>query len=1052
MSADYSRWPVRTRDFTQVRLQQGRVLTDADWNEQALVAERRERFETMDGLGRAVVPTASANAFAITVSGSDLSIGVGRAYVDGLLVENYGTPGAFDPITAERMPSGPVLYSTQPWLRNPPNLPAAPYAAYLKAWQRERTAVEEPSLIEQALGVDTAARLQTVWQIKTVSTGPAATCDDLDALIAAAEPAAAGRLTNGTAVVPGQPDPCRVVPGGGYTGLENQLYRVEIHRGGVVGGAGGATFKWSRDNATVSARVESIGQARNRLVVDSLGPDDVLSFHDGDWVEILDDDHELGALPGELRQIQIGGGIDKASRTIVLTDALPSAAQAFPVDAQLRTLPDRNTRIRRWDQAGKVLNSGGGTVTDLDAANATGAILVPASNVSVLLEHGIVVRFSTEGQGRFRTGDFWLFAARTADASVEVLAAAPPLGVHAHYAPLAIIGPNPSDCRTIVPPLAEMDTLHYLGGDGQEATPSYLQPAPITLPVPIAVGVSRGSLPVAGRTVRFTIVDFPNAGSLPGAAQGTVEIDTPVNGIISLVWTLGWDGRESQKKQEVVAELLDGVGQPIGLPIRFSARLRTADLVAYDPAACADLAGAGTVQQALDALCGRDPGEGCCLIVRPGDRLPAAIEEAAARGKGHACLCLTPGVYELSEDDSNQVREILGQVLTLTIGGRGAQILLGAPLVIEGLQALDIREVQIANATEQLDVVLDIVGCGSVTLDGIEANLTNGSEDSRVVRMASPEAGEAPPAIRIRNCTIQHGKRVRRFPREEIVGELPATIRAMVLMARSESPAGDTVSEFRNLMDQPEERRVADADMLDALATEHRDLLDVTTNRAINRLSSTVREGRSLPLSRLTTLLDRARLVGDRFIREFDAGTAVEIVDGRSDVWLDSNQLRGKVMVYGSGARPDAEARLQEVLEGIDWFGIEPGAMQVLPPGVAGLRLSKNTLARITIGGDGVEAFLRFLETREFPDGLLFDSVVLDGNDMSDPRQAVLGQLVSLASNTIGGGRGASMGFACGNVATMSGNIGTNGEFLLAAWESAEAANRRMKIHPGTHP
>jgi hypothetical protein len=36
---------------------------------------------------------------------------------------------------------------------------------------------------------------------------------------------------------------------GGYTGAENRLYRIEIHRGGA---AGAATFRWSRDNnATV---------------------------------------------------------------------------------------------------------------------------------------------------------------------------------------------------------------------------------------------------------------------------------------------------------------------------------------------------------------------------------------------------------------------------------------------------------------------------------------------------------------------------------------------------------------------------------------------------------------------------------------------------------------------------------------------------------------------------------------------------------------------------------------------------------------------------------
>ncbi|HJP89021.1 MAG TPA: DUF6519 domain-containing protein [Candidatus Limnocylindrales bacterium] len=1052
MSADYSRWPVRTRDFAQVRLEQGRVLTDADWNEQALLAVRRERLETIDGLGRAVVPTATEHAFEITSVAGDLEIGVGRAYVDGLLVENHGKPAQFDAVLEERSPVGPVNYATQPWFRNPPPLPGAPYAAYLKVWQRERTSVEDPGLIEPALGVDTSARLQTVWQVLAVSAPAGATCDDIDGLIAGVEPAAAGRLTTSTAVVPGQPDPCRVVPGGGYTGLENQLYRIEIHDEGVVGGAGGATFKWSRDNGTVAARVESIGQARDRIVVDSLGRDDVLGFHDGDWIEITDDDHELARTPGELRRIRIGGGVDQATRTILLSSPLPAAAQAFPVDGQFRTLPERNTRVRRWDQAGKVLNGTGGTLKDLDAAGSNGVIAVPASNISVLLEHGIVVKFSTEGQGRFRTGDFWIFAARTADASVEELVAAPPVGIHAHFAPLAIVGPNPSDCRTVIPPLAELETLVYLGGDGQEATPSYSAPAAIALPVPVSVGVVRGSIPVKNRMVRFTVVDWPNAGSVPGMVNDRAEVVTGVDGTVNLIWTLGWDGRDSQKKQELVAQLLDSAGNPVGVPIRFSARLRTADVVAYDPKDCPDLAGAETVQDALDALCARDSGEGCCVVVQPTDKLAPAILESAERGNGHACLCLMPGVYNLTDADELEIEDILTKILSLTIGGRGAQLIIASPLKITGLQALDLREIQIVNATDQLEVVLDIYRCGSVTLDGIEADLTAGPRDSRVIRLTSGDPAVTPPTIRIRNCRIEHGRRSHKPRRDELEVELPAIVREMVALSRSGASADDTAEEFRALMDRPTLEREADAGALEELALTRATDLDLTTKRAINRISNAIREGAPLPLSRLTNLFERARIVGDRFDRENDAGTAIEIVDGRSDVWLDDNQLGGKVVLYGAGPSPDSEDRLFELLSGVDWIRVDAGGPPDLEPGTARLRVTNNILARITVGDDGVDRIRRYFETRQPPRNVLFDSIVLEGNDFSSPRQGIVGQLVSLASNTIRGKRNSAMGFAFGNVATLTGNIGTGGDFLMAAWESADAANRRMKIFPIAHP
>src|SRR5262249_44404426 len=74
----------------------------------------------------------------------------------------------------------------------------------------------------------------------------------------------------------------------------------------------------------------------------------------------------------------------------------------------------------------------------------------------VVLEDGIQVTFSSvAASGQFRSGDYWVFAARTADASVEELVAAPPRGIHHHYCRLAVVTfPSgvPDDCRTLWPP------------------------------------------------------------------------------------------------------------------------------------------------------------------------------------------------------------------------------------------------------------------------------------------------------------------------------------------------------------------------------------------------------------------------------------------------------------------------------------------------------------------------------------------------------------------------------------------------------------------------
>jgi hypothetical protein len=45
--------------------------------------------------------------------------------------------------------------------------------------------------------------------------------------------------------------PCVADPAGGYRGLENQLYRVEIHAAANATGSVRPTFKWSRENGSV---------------------------------------------------------------------------------------------------------------------------------------------------------------------------------------------------------------------------------------------------------------------------------------------------------------------------------------------------------------------------------------------------------------------------------------------------------------------------------------------------------------------------------------------------------------------------------------------------------------------------------------------------------------------------------------------------------------------------------------------------------------------------------------------------------------------------------
>lgn len=468
MSFDTSRFSFHPwNDYFGVVMQQGRVQLDSDWNEWVAELGRRLQAGAMDTVGRAVVPRTTPEGFHILATGGVLSIGLGRMYVDGLLAENHGKlPLAWDATLAESSGSAPTPFLDQPYLPfnqtnqsgpanifNRPALTGGPYLVYLDVWQRELTHLQAPDLIEKAVGIDTTGRLQTVWQVKVLANIGQADCftpdGELPPWAALIKPSGA-RLSTSTGTVTGDQNPCQAPPSAGYKGLENQLYRVEIHRGGP---RANATFKWSRDNATVATGVQEI-QGGNRLVVESLGRDDVLGFHAGEWVEILDDWHELHGLPGRLHRIRPGDGVDAATRSIILETALPTGL--FPVDGQGKTIPERHTRVRRWDQSGVVRRADGTDYHNLNASSVSDGIPVPAAGTKLTLENGILIDFGLIAGGEFHAGDHWVCAARTSDGSIETLDQAPPRGIHHHYARLAIVDlPDAeTDCRVFWPPAA----------------------------------------------------------------------------------------------------------------------------------------------------------------------------------------------------------------------------------------------------------------------------------------------------------------------------------------------------------------------------------------------------------------------------------------------------------------------------------------------------------------------------------------------------------------------------------------------------------------------
>ena len=421
MVGDFSRlkFDLRKR-YSGVLLQQGRVQLDSDWNEEVAIVSRWIRTVALDAFGPVGLPLTTPDAFRIGLiheAPNDLSIGAGRLYVDGLLAEHF--------------PGENYSYLKQPFLPAPPQLPKqGDVIVYLDVWERDVTFLEDPSLLEKAIGTDTTIRRQTVWQVKIDAREGAQCGTDVGEL------PSAGCLSIEVGAPQASDDPSLMSPLGGYRGTENRLYRVEIHDGGPLGKA---RFKWSRDNGSIISALTNIQvlDGRTTLTLACFGSDPVQHFRCGDWVSVTDDYLELAGEPPEMAQI---AAIDEMNHRIVLDRGLPRAGERA-----LGTTPDEivdhHSRIQRWDQT-----------ASSNAIDGDGLIATTSSSADV--EDGIKIQFTMDPRGgAFHAGDYWVFAARVSDASVELLSRAPPRGIHHHYAPLATIrglgnaDPQVSDCR-----------------------------------------------------------------------------------------------------------------------------------------------------------------------------------------------------------------------------------------------------------------------------------------------------------------------------------------------------------------------------------------------------------------------------------------------------------------------------------------------------------------------------------------------------------------------------------------------------------------------------
>ncbi len=430
--------PVEPRHVPGFRIMHGSMFTSRRASLEEGTSKPEERVGTS-----VQVPPEHLEKF----KSSDWWISPGHYYAGGLRCENE----AWVPLKA------------QPFLRDASaQVPKADdtgvdqrtfWAFYLDAWERPLSWLDEPRLSDIALGpiVDTTIRAQLVWQIRSfrlslsrtegnVGGGPSIKPNPLPAALQGlpwlrGEPRLRVRIKPGTS----SKNPCRPSFATAWQGQENQLYRVEIHYGtplepvspgketkteklqkysrsrvdkpGSPEGGGksddkqAVTFKWSRENGFVASRVAEL---KGSAVVIFPGQLKAGGFRPGDRVEVVKSGDELAARPGSMFIVaKVQGDI--------LTFEPPANGKG------ITDCVTKGDKLRRWDQ-----KPCGGTVLAVE-------------HKWVELEDGIEVLFepavdpsnhSVEDKGHqpavecfagteFRTGDYWVFTARTATAAVD---------------------------------------------------------------------------------------------------------------------------------------------------------------------------------------------------------------------------------------------------------------------------------------------------------------------------------------------------------------------------------------------------------------------------------------------------------------------------------------------------------------------------------------------------------------------------------------------------------------------------------------------------------
>jgi hypothetical protein len=463
--------------YSGVRMQQGRVLTDDDFNQQEVINHEDKRLMRKDVIGTAGSPD---RGFAISnaddTGGIDFQINAGVFYLGGVRVELHQQQ---------------TFRLQKDWLQNPdisPPVGERQDMAYLEVWQQNVSAVEDEELFETALGgPDTTTRRRTMCRVRLAENVGSGYCAEAWATVKAHIEASVGGqfrenhalssdadLTIGYENNGDGEDLCSPSAIAGYLGAENQSIRVQL--------TDSSHFTWGFDNGAPLYRVnlEDAGSTRNTIKLLTEPKDQAHWPKAGQiveiipWSAVLENGEKLAEElePGHFSTLT--GSYDPDTNMITLATALPD-----PYGNEWESRSDvadlRKTRFGTEDLDNihgyffmRVWDRGADQLSDPQ---------IQITNTPLVLGNtGLNVTFT--GTHRL-PGDYWIISARphTPDQvypwQLEVSRGSE--GYRRFYAPLGIIHWNEPDtgdhiiydCRRTFRPLTDQNgCCIFTVGDG----------------------------------------------------------------------------------------------------------------------------------------------------------------------------------------------------------------------------------------------------------------------------------------------------------------------------------------------------------------------------------------------------------------------------------------------------------------------------------------------------------------------------------------------------------------------------------------------------------